>query len=170
MRSKHDFIRRFIVGEFGNRTPVWWRVTDVPPDYAGELCFRGLQPGFRTVYNVRRPWPEQPPGTYVSSMVPKGVEAEGLLQGEVMRTEGGLYLYYSRLPIAMKPALEQGGRHAWMLEAKVLLEHFMCPNSYTWLQHLLDTYTDHVVEFSAYSTDYGVLPGNNTLFWEVRNY
>lgn len=167
--NKADFVRRFIEGEFGNRTPVWWSIADVPLDYAGELCFRGLAPGFKTVYNVQQPWPAQPPKCYVSSMIPKSVEALGLLQGEVYRSPEYPSLFCSREPVSMKAALERGTQmHG--ITAVLLLRRFLCPNSLDWLYHLLDTYDGHVIEFSAYAVNYGMLPGFNTLFWEVRNY
>ena len=164
--TKRDFVRRFIAGEFGNRTPVW---TSVPTDFDGELCFRGYEPGFRTVYNAPRTMP-QPPGCYVSAMMPRDIEAKGLIQGEVMQSTRGLSLYCSSLRLPMKDALNIGGAQVYGLTASLLLRRNLCWNSYTWLQELLSLYPDHVVEFSAYAVNYGMLPNHNTLFWEVRNY
>ena len=54
--------------------------------------------------------------------------------------------------------------------ALALLRRYLCPNSYDWMMTLLDRYPDHIVEFNTYSVNWGVLPGFNTAFWEVRLY
>lgn len=93
-----------------------------------------------------------------------------LIQGEVQRTTQGLYLTYSRIRKPMRDALAEEQRHLFRLEAKILLYGNLDDNSLDWLNHLLDTYDDHVVEFSTYSKHWGTVPRYNTVFWEVRKY
>lgn len=108
--------------------------------------------------------PEQ---IYVSEMAPT---EKTVLQGEVMRVPGGLYLYYSTLVAPMRDALAAGAQSARGIIALELLRGAMDANSCDWLWELLERYPDHVVEFSCYSTQWGSLSGFNTVFWEVRLY
>lgn len=104
---------------------------------------------------------------YISEMAPTTLT---LIQGEVMRDVGGLYLYYSTVAKPMRDSLKEGGREAKGLMALGLLRGYLNHNSYNWLEGLLDAYPDHVVEFSCYAKQWGTVPGHNTVFWEVRQY
>jgi hypothetical protein len=95
---------------------------------------------------------------------------ETIFQGEVMWGLWGLELTYTTVALPMRDALLKETKLARGIIATFLLKHFLCPNSYEWLQVLLDYYPDHVVEFSTYSVNWGTLPGYNTVFWEVRKY
>jgi len=91
-----------------------------------------------------------------------------LIQGEVMRSERHLTLFYSTEKAKMRDALRKG-RQADGLEALALLQTYLTPSSYEDLQALFDIYSDPVVEFSAYSITLGEIPGRNTIVWEVRS-
>ena len=52
--------------------------------------------------------------------------------------------------------------------ATALLRHTLNDNSFDDLQTLLDTYPDHVVEFTALERCFGTVPGRNSVVWEVR--
>ena len=186
IRTKTQFVRLYNEGEFGNRSPTW----DSPEEFAyahgGEIDnLRGLYhlrnrvAGGPTKYNVSASsfktdflWMTVEKGVllrdiYVSEMCPTECT---LIQGEVMRNERGLYLYYSCVKKPMRDSLREGGREATGLVAKTLLEYYMDVNSYEWLNTLLDRYTGHVVEFTTLSRKWGTVPGYNSLFWEVRKY
>jgi len=105
---------------------------------------------------------------YASQMIP--TEEHTLINAEVMRTETGLYLYYSTIREPMRPSLQKGGQHVWGLQAHMILKGFLCANSWSWLNHLLDTYVNHVVELTALDIFFGVIPNYNSLFWECRRY
>jgi len=53
---------------------------------------------------------------------------------------------------------------------RLYLQSYLDPDSFEWLKILLDRYPEHIVEFSAFSTDLGVIPHRNTIIWEVRRY
>jgi hypothetical protein len=94
-----------------------------------------------------------------------------LIQGEVQRGIFGLDLYYSLIVgKPMREALAEDARSVSGLQAKVIIDYFLCPNSCEWMKVLLDRYQEpsHVVEFTTLSVEWGTLPGYNTLFWEVR--
>lgn len=183
--TKTDFVRRYNAGEFGNRSPSWSTIEEfeschsTPESLTGLYHLRNRVAGGPTRYNVSAKtfkddflWMTVEQGVrlrdiYVSEMCPTHLTQ---IQGEVMRTPEGLYLYYSQIKKPMRDSLKEGGREAKGLRAKMLLEHFMDTNSYEWLNTLLDQYPDHVVEFTTLSKCWGTNPGYNTLFWEVRYY
>jgi len=92
-----------------------------------------------------------------------------VLQGEVSREAGGLYLCYSTLRRSMREALWQA-RYAWGMAARVILAQALSASSWADLEALLDMYPDHVVEFTAYDAPVGCLRGRNACIWECRAY
>ncbi len=178
--TKLDFVRRYKEGEFGNASPTWERFNLYwHSKYNGLIHFRNRVAGGRTYYNVTRAeaWElqfkmleEKDPdygNFYFSAMAPT---EKTIIQGEVYRNELGLYLKYSTLPLTMRDALKAEEKTALNLTAKILLQKHLCSNSYEWLNYLLDTYDNHVIEFSTYACNWGTVPRFNTVFWEVRLY
>lgn len=176
--TKSDFYRRFYAGEFGNHGPMWrnlheWRAAR----YFAPVAIRTLVRGGRCDYLIPHNEVESryaeflevysPEQLNISAQVP---EKDKLLQGEVTVTEGGLSLFWSRDLEPMRIALAKDGRHSRGLAAKHLLESALNPVSMDWLNHLFAEYPGHVVEFTALRYNWGVLPGYNTVFWEVRLY
>ena len=169
-------------GEFGNRSPTWNGWLDWNKDHLGSDKFelfhiRNRVAGAMTWYDVPKfkmadTWDiacqhfsvEQ---LYISAMCPTELTQ---IQGEVMRTAKGLYLYYSTVKKPMRQSLLEGGQEALGLFAVSLLQYYMDQNSWEWLNHLLDSYEDHVVEFTTLSKRWGAVEGYNTLFWEVRKF
>ena len=187
VKTKSDFVQRYAQGEFGNASPTW-----LSPERFKEEAERngqlyhlrnGSVPGGVTFYKqkfleawMRWKHMSNPSDWYCSQQVPEAVEKSLLIQGEVMQAEPGsgqcgLYLYYTTVAKPMRDALRQRAQESSGIISSLLLRHYLCPNSYEWLQELLDRYPYHVVEFSTYSRKWGTLyPLFNTVFWEVRNY
>ena len=95
----------------------------------------------------------------------------GLIQGEVQRTFRGLELYWTKAILPMRDAFRRyGGATALGLVASAHLQAALDTLSYEWLGYLLDTYPDHIIEFSAFGVNWGTIPNRNTVFWEVRKY
>jgi len=182
---KADFVGRYAKGEFGNHVPTW----NNPNEYLDTISdgfthllkhplhIRNRIAGGPTWYNVK---PVYLPimwdvactycghdNLYLSLMAP---EDKKVFQGEVMRGYWGLDLYYNRQPLPMREGFEVERLSASGIIALSLLQWYLCPNSYEWLQTLLDRYPNHVVEFSTYSINFGTLPNFNTIVWEVRSY
>ena len=183
---KHDFVRRYAAGEFGNASPTWqsfleWSSCSPWERFGhGQLYhIRNRIAGEETWYNLTaailgRIWNTAAKkygvgDLYISAMAPHHLN---LLQGEVMEGPWGWSLYYApgckglpmRDALAFNPLTLQG------LQAKLLIRQAMNDLSFEWLEHLLATYDEHVVEFSVFSTCWGTVPGYNTVFWEVRRY
>ncbi|MEK6800848.1 MAG: hypothetical protein AABY10_04180 [Nanoarchaeota archaeon] len=92
------------------------------------------------------------------------------LQGEFMRCEKGLYLYYTTAKKPMNQAFETEAKHASGISALELMKSNLNPESFCDLEELLDQFPNDVFEFSAYDICVGNIPGRNTIVWEVRNY
>ena len=183
--TKVDFVERYAAGEFGNASPTWnsleeWKADHPNPQGLVDSLYhiRNRVAGASTWYNVTDIsvpcyWRQaiergyHPSQLYISQMAPTKLT---LFQGEVQRGIWGCDLLYTTVQKPMRDALREQSTSINGVLALFLLRRFLCSNSYEWLQHLLDTYEDHVVEFSTYSVEWGTVPGYNTVFWEVRRY
>jgi hypothetical protein len=70
----------------------------------------------------------------------------------------------------MREGLAKDGKQVYGATAARLMREFLNDKSFEWVQYLLDSYPDHVVEFSTYDVEWGTVPGHNTVFWEIRKY
>lgn len=186
--SKADFVGRYAAGEFGNASPTWrdyrhWDMYRHRHD-GRKFHIRNRVAGGPTYYNLDpvsvHSWWRQlvdnegvlEESLYISEMCPT---ERTLFQGEVKQTEPhsgrcGLDLLYTTVAKPMRDALAEKSQATSGIIASLLLRHYLCPNSYEWLTFLLEAYPYHVVEFTTLSTQWGTVPGYNTLFWEVRQY
>ncbi|MCK9569389.1 hypothetical protein M0R72_10665 [Candidatus Pacearchaeota archaeon] len=181
--TKADFVRRYAAGnEFGNHSPTWSRVEDFlaePPLHDGQKYhLRNRVTGGPTWYNID----EDAVAFAFYALLHEGIRSEDLylsamapteltlIQGEVMRSPWGLYLYYSQVAKPMREALAERAQSVSGLTAMMLLKRYMCQRSYEWLEYLLEEYDGHVIEFSSYGKCWGTLPGMNTVWWEIRKY
>lgn len=184
VRTKKDFVARYMAGEFGNASPSWpnfkayWADRHKPKSGKGLIHFRNRLPGGKTYYNIdpaigacRLAHDLTEEGTiadyYISEMAPS---EKTLIQGEIEGGFADLYLTYNQQKLAMRDGFDIERKIAVGIKAKLLLQHYMDPNSWEWLNHLRLHYVDHVIEFSTYAVEWGTLPHYNTVFWEVRQY
>lgn len=188
VKTKRDFVVRYSAGEFGNASPTWDGLTDWGksewPQYAWTdnsqlFHIRNRIAGGPTYYDlpiemVATNWHHlvcdknvPADSLYISAMAPT---SKTLFQGEVMQTPTGLALYYTTVAKPMREALKVSNASVSGIIAVSLLRNYLCPNSYDWMQILLDRYPGHVIEFSTYSTCWGTLPNFNTVYWEIRLY
>jgi hypothetical protein len=184
VNSKSDFVRRYLEGEFGNAAPSWnslaewWQEEPVPwIRYGRNFHVRNRVVGGPTYYNLdagilSQFWPDicrecGEHNLYISAMAPTHLT---LIQGEVQRGIWGLDLTYSTVRLPMRDSLRAGATYTNSLKAQVLLQYYMNQQSYEWLQYLLENYDNHVIEFSVYDCEWGTVPGQNAVWWEVRKY
>jgi hypothetical protein len=190
--SKAEGIALFKRGAFGNTIRQWDSpATAIAAGYTGSLVVRSTRPASPYCrYGIGHAAAEaliaeavaagyRPDEMYVNEFVDDDPSVVRILQGEVCRGPGGLWLNYTTLDLPMRPALAQGGRHAYGLQAKMLLQSHLDPGSYDELMDLLDTFDDctnrgmptsHVVEFSCWGQWIGDVPGRNSILWETRAY
>lgn len=178
--TKKDFVQRYGKHEFGNCSPTWnnfesWNKDNLGRNKLSAFHIRNRVAGGITWYDVRKyemfdKWSDAcslvgKENLYISAMCPT---EKTVLQGEVMQSEKGLYLFYSQVAKPMRDALREEAHEATGLKAKFLLEQYLDWNSLDWLYGLLNRYPEHVIEFTTLSVKWGTIPGYNTLFWEVR--
>ncbi len=161
---------------------VWDSVEDyLKSDHTGMVHLRNRIIGGPTWYNLNGPlelvekYRQQLLTTpasqwYVGEMIPTEVEKQLLIQGEVQQSTRYIDLYYSRVAEPMRSSLAKGGIQCSGLRAVNLLKSSLDPSSYDWIMELLNIYPDHVVEFSCYRTNIGILRGMNCVVWETRLY
>lgn len=178
--TKRDFVRRFMLGEFGNKGPNWDTLEEYEASgYTGLVHLRNRIAGGPTWYDIESRQVSamyrhvlnigvvSAKNLYLAGMAPTH---ETLFQGEVQQSERGLDLYFSTVRKPMRDSLREGGQQVSGILSTVLLRHYLCPNSLDWLYTLLERYPLHVIEFSTYAVNWGTLPHFNTVFWEVRRY
>lgn len=164
---------------FGNKFRTWNSISDLEGSgFTGSVTMRykGLGGDF-IAYRVpvgeaagrADAWAAQGASRELIVFNESAPDHDLVVQGELMLTGHGLYLFSATDPAPMRDALLRG-THAWRLKAKALLESALTPASYDDLQELLDLFPSCVVEFSAYRYPVGDLPGRNAVVWEVRNY
>ena len=94
-----------------------------------------------------------------------------LMQGELVRTHEGLYFTYSTEKTQMNKAMMGNPSKLNVvkgLQAKLLLQKNMTPESYEDLQILLETFPNDIIELSSWGKNIGNLPRRNSLIWEIR--
>ena len=179
VKSKAEFVKRFLQNEFGNKTQNWDTYDEFQQSgYRGLVHIRNRVAGARTWYNVPAcdvfyemrqivaHGEAEEKNLYLAAMA---LTSETTFQGEIFRSEQGLALYYSTVAKPMRESLAEGGKPVMGLTAKLFMEHYLDPVDYDWIQFLLDAYDSHVVEFSCYNCLCGTL-NRRTIIWEVRMY
>lgn len=180
--SKADYYRRAETLEFGNKLRVWpnfWEWFN--SGYVGGIRFRSRNRG-SAAFTMGPPIPHgKVIDAYNDLLWNHGYDAAELLfcepspedrnviQGEVCRSDRGLELSWSTEPgITNREAMTRAN-YSTGLAAKMILEAKLDPADFECLMELLDEYPDHVVEFSAFSAELGVLR-RRMVVWEVRKY
>lgn len=177
--NKKQMYECLLAGKFGNFVRAWNSLADVEASgYRGHVSLRSKEVSNPVrLYHVpfadlRQTVETLPESQRLSGLVfsESPPDEKRTIQGELMRNHKGYVLTYSYVPKPMRLAFADQCLTATGLEAKMLLEHHLTPTDYDELQLLLDLYEDHVIEFSAFSVNVGVLPRRNCVIWEVRLY
>lgn len=181
VNTKRDFAKRYANGEFGNRTRTWTSIKsmleDSPPHHSSLYHIRNKVAGGVTFYDVPGEdlcdkWEAvmmsgyNPTDFYISEMAPTD---KTLFQGEIYYEGGEMCIFGSRAKMTMREALKDSGKTYRGLEALSTLRVFCDHWSSLHIDHLINCYPGHVIEFSTYSQRCGT-EMLNTVIWEVRNY
>lgn len=176
-RQMYDLLRR---GCLGNHGPMWDTVDEWKQSrYRGLIGLRTTRQGGLCRYNV-------PPDEVIAAVASfrlqgyaeseirlAGMAPEHLcrLRGEVALLARGMYLHYARdKDLSMRDSLVKSGQHTTGLTAVGILREALWPQSYDMLMEVMEQYDGHVIEFTAFSSAWGVVPHHNCAIWEVRNY
>jgi hypothetical protein len=97
------------------------------------------------------------------------------LAGELTWHNGQWVFFYSLLPMMMRDALRLGGTHITGYTAVWGLLRSMCtPGDIEDMLELFDMYSPMgqypVMEITVTRGDMGIIPGRNTVIWEIRHY
>lgn len=180
VKTKAENYRLYDAGVFGNKMRSWNSIDEVrQSDYPGTvgMRYKVRNVGFCT-YNLTLDEAEVTLADWVSkgvdgkliSYVEYSPEYLLLLQGELMLSDRGWYLHYSREKAPMREALSKQSYDAYGLAAIDLLRRTLTLPSYEDVMLLFEIFPDSIVEFSTFSRNLGILPRRNTIIWEVRNY
>lgn len=179
LSRKADYYALWHAGRLGNKLRSWASPREIPSHYRGGVMIRDSVPGWGSAHVVPR------------SQVPQEIrrlqgrrlhfneaapDAQAILQGEILREPGGIYLFAAERRredvgklLRMRDVLPFA-KHYRGLAALHLLRRHLHPSCVEDLEILLDLFEDHVVEFSAYSRHLGDWPSRNAIIWEVRRY
>lgn len=178
--TKSDYYKRWLQGEFGNRLRAWQSYADLlASDYTGRVGVRYKEPGSPYCrYAVQIA--DVP--SVISAFVLDGADPAKFTigemapddcitcQGELQQGLNSYDLFYSTLHgKQMRDALRLEPQWASGARVPRILRHFMDGSSYDDVMELIDSYPDHVIEFSCYDRPVGNCR-RNTLIWEVRYY
>lgn len=176
--TKTEMYAALLGGKFGNICRAWDSLTAVKASgYRGYVSLRSKQVANPIkMYHVpyadlagvvaALPTAQRAGGLVFSESPP---DDKRVIQGEVCRREFGLYLTYTFVGLPMRLAFAKQQLEARGLRAKLILEHYLAPEDVEHLNGLLDTWQDHVVEFSAFACRVGTW-GRRMVIWEVRLY
>jgi hypothetical protein len=178
-------IDMFAKGYFGNNLRTWNSLREIQESgFTGRLMMRFRGPDgpvkkdltlhqamaeFSRVVNGGKWAPAQ---IYWNEVL-EDQDTLTVVQGELMRTDQGLYFMCNFTPMRMREAMRhEGVQHIHGLRANMILRHYCDPNSYENIMQLFEDYPDHMIELTVCSRAVGSLAhlGHNTIVWEVRKY
>ena len=184
-RSKPEMLRRWLRGEFGNRTRAWMSPDELECELAsgnplidGTVAVRSLTASSaKCAYDIE---PQQvrkivkdfglsPGEYYLNECMPPNIVTLNAEVCECSATMPGLYLRHSELPVHMRTGMKFD-KHAVGITALSLLKKHLDASSYDDLFTMLEIYSGVTIELSCLRKNIGSVPHRNTIFWEVRGY
>lgn len=174
--SKRDMYARLAAGEFGNTNPAWYSFREWDQRKLMRSVnlwgIRALAAGDKRLaldvpqWDVERRCREYPEGFQISPMV----DSVATFRGEAwvspelgLTVRGGPYQRH----IKWREFLARAKTLTGLRAAMVLTEH-MWPADLENFNRLLESYDNHVVEFTTCQRAMGTIPRRNTIIWEVR--
>lgn len=185
IKDKEYFLNLWTLGLIGNRLRAWSNVTELlnDPNPPALVNMRSHDPkdprerSSKTVYGIRfqdvckEVYAKHCDGVDIARLYFNEPAPDEVLkiQGYLARGAGEYILDYSTaVNVKMQQAMQHPKKLSGLSSVTALLRKYMDPTSFVEVFELLDEYPDCVVEFSTYGQDCGILPGRNTLIWEVR--
>ena len=171
-KTKNEFYRRWLNGEFGNYPATWRTAEDVARSgYQGLLSVRSLVPGGKMVTGVTvqealsRRWPIS--GVVFQRTMP---DEDLVIQGSLSYEIGGIALEYClETNINFRQAMHKAERVTG-LRAIMLLRYYVDPASLDDLFELTRLYPNAIIEFATFRRPVGICPHRRTVIFEVREY
>lgn len=168
IKSKTKMYRYLKAGRLGNTAKTYNTVADIPDDAVVGVRYSKIGSMSRCIYGINKTDLVRVDLTdAVISEYPQA-NADVVMNAEVMEIPKGMHLRYKLGNMVMRDAMKAPDT-AEGLRALMILLYYMDPTSRDTLTVLLDTYRDHVIEFTIFDRPVGML-GLPTIFWEVRKY
>lgn len=185
--SKWQNIEAFRYGHFGNTVEVWDTVEeflDSEEPTATIRCKDSRGGGGFCKYCV----PKEDIHSVMDSMALEGADrdlmwfhanppADGqILQFEYQHRDSTGWIRepvmrYTFVNEPMRPALAKQCIHErGHIKCQALIHQHMTDPSWSMFLDCVNRYPDHVIEVSCFSTNIGVVPGHNSIIWEVRDF
>jgi hypothetical protein len=176
--DKRSAYQLYYNGAFGNKLRTWDSYDEiVRSGYKGLVTIRYKQSWSRFLtYNVKvgeipallKRYQGEGADLKLMTFNEAAPDERIIVQGEYMNLDGEEWFFYSTEKTRMRQAL-QHAKHMSGPGVRLVLKSAMAPSSYADFLALIEKCPDHVVEFSVYEINLGILPGRNTIFWEVRD-
>lgn len=179
VKTKSEFYNLYHNGFFGNKVRTWNSYKDILKDnYNGQVSIRSKDIGWKTLFNINvKDVPEilndlKQKNNSISKFMFSETPPDNkmIFQGEIKRTEKGLYFYYSDLKLPMSIALKKKSKIIIGIRVLNMLKQNLDSVSYEDIMDILNLFPDDVIEFSCFNCSVGVIPGRNTIIGEVRGY
>lgn len=180
IRSKEDSYRLYQAGAFGNKLRTWDDLdTLLSDDYCGDVSMRyasGYGKWFG--YSISQKDIRAELSRWLSEGADLGFvrfnetppDDHLVFQGEIMTDiEYKYILSYSTDKVSLRAAMEYPTEALGDAAMRLIYQH-LSKASIQNVKRLMGMYQHAVIEFSTYDHHLGDIPGNNTVFWEVRNY
>ena len=160
-------------GKLGNTFRSWDSWEEVlESGYRGLMSVRSLKIGDPVrIYDIPFEEVEKFAPTHPHSLIfyEATPHKTRLFQGEVCVFNECLQLTYTFVKLPMRLAFNESELHAEGLLASSLMRTYVDPSSLDDIYELLKIYRGHVIEFSTFRVNVGILQ-KPTVIWEVRDY
>jgi hypothetical protein len=181
--DKKTFYEMYEKGAFGNKLRTWDSIYDFFGDcdlgWRGKVSmrYRGAGGGGFCKYNVTcadanavlDQWVREGADPNLVVLNESAPDDRLVWQGELLNAVDGWVLRYSEEKAKMRDAMTKA-QQIRGIAVIALMKYTMTPSSYEDVMAIFDLFPDSVVELSVYAHRVGVIPGRNTVIWEVRNY
>lgn len=177
--SKRQFYDLWQAGVLGNRPRTWECIEEAITFGATRIGFREIGKAGGGKFELAESQPD-------ALRIAKEWDREGRrynldggvpndrvqLQGEVCRTIRGLEGFLAiRSGTHIRAALAAGLFKSYgSILTHAFLAHYMDASSRDDVDALLELFPDAAIEFACFPINVGVIPGRNTIIWEVRDY
>jgi len=179
--NKDEYYAHYEACTLGNKPLTWYSLEEIKKSgWTGRVCMRSKVGISRkkVEYDIPLKKVHKRINAWKKAGIPENEIAYNQsmpnhhlsLQGEVMKTQKGLYLICTTIKEPMLKAFEKERINLEGLNATRTLKGHLWPSSHSDLIALMDMFPESVVEFSAYTVPVGNIQGRNTIIWEVRNY
>lgn len=178
IKNKKEWVRHNALGIWGNSIPRFTlrTINDIPDGMGVTIRTTRGGGGFCEYVRYRESQIDTRflIGEKVSNAIALGYSADEIYMTELMPDQeiilqGEFHELYGCSYSTNKVHMRELKKFEHWYPTRMPLQLNMCPQSYENFLQLVETYPNHVIEFSVYSVPVGTAKWN-TMIWEVRSY